>query len=61
MRSAENCAKFTAVEKARISYNKQRIFCANLVIKTKISYFNGLNPSLVSDNETFRKTVKSGF
>ena len=30
-------------EDARIAYKKQRNICTNLVLKTKISYFNGLN------------------
>ena len=45
-------------EETRIAYNKQRNFCTNLVIKTEISYFNSLNPSLVSDNKIFWKTIK---
>ena len=44
-------------EETRIACNKQR----NLVIKTKISYFNSLNPSLVSANKSFWKTVNPAF
>ena len=44
-----------------VAYNKQRTFCTNLLIKTKISYSNGLNPSLVSHNKTFWNTVKPAF
>ncbi len=46
---------------AKIAYKKQRNLCTKLVIKAKISYFNSLNPSIVSDNKAFWKSVKPAF
>ena len=46
---------------AKSDYNKQRNFCTNLLRKTKLSYFQRLNPSSITDNKLFWKTVKPVF
>ena len=51
----------TNTEVDKISYKRQRNFCANLVRKTKIAYFNNLNPSSITDNKAFWKTVRPAF
>ena len=40
------------------SYKQQRNFCLKLLRQTKEKYFNNLNAENVSDNNTFRKSVK---
>ena len=45
----------------RIAYTKQRNVCVNLLKKTKISYYEHLQPSNISDNKKFWRTVKPLF
>ena len=44
-----------------IAYKKQRNNCTNLFRKAKRDFYNNLNPSLISDNKKFWKTVKPFF
>ena len=46
---------------SKSAYNKQRNFCTKLLRKTKLSYFQRLNPSSITDNKLFWKTVKPAF
>ena len=51
-------------DKSDASYsadNKQRNKCTNLLRKAKRTFYNYLNPSLMLDNKTFWKTVKTFF
>ena len=43
------------------SHKKQRNFCLRLLRQTKEKYFNNINVKKVSDNKTFRKSVKPFF
>ena len=45
----------------RIAYTKQRNVCVNLLKKIKKSYYENLQPSNISDNKKFWKTVKPLF
>ena len=38
---------------SKSDYNKQRNFCTKLLRKTKLSYFQRLNPSSITDNKLF--------
>ena len=46
---------------AKLAYNKQRNFCTSLLRRTKREYYGKLNPSDISDNKKFWKTVKPFF
>ena len=46
---------------SKSDYNKQRNSCTKLLCKTKLSYFQRLNPSSITDNKLFWKTVKPAF
>ena len=43
------------------AFKKQRNFCVKLLRQNKRSYYNQLNPKIVSDNKKFWKTVKPLF
>ena len=43
---------------SNLAYKKQRNLCTSLLRKAKTKYYANLNPSLVTDNKTFWKTVK---
>ena len=40
------------------AYKKQKNYCSRLYKKERKKFFNGLNPSFVTDNKLFWKTVK---
>ena len=46
---------------ANIAYKKQRNICTSLLRKTKRSYFEKLDPSAISDNKKFWKSIKPLF
>ena len=48
-------------DSARNDYKKQRNICTNLFRKAKKDYYSNLNPSSVTDNKTFWKSVKPLF
>ena len=48
-------------DSARVAYKKQRNICTNLSRKAKSNYYSNLNPSSVTDNKTFWKSVKPLF
>ena len=43
------------------AYKKQKNYCSRLYKKERKKSFNGLNPSFVTDNKIFWKTVKPFF
>ena len=43
------------------AYKKQKYFCSGLYKKERKGFFNNLNPSFVTDNKLFEKTVKPFF
>ena len=43
----------------RKNYNKQRNYCATLLRNVKKEFYDSLDEKHVTDNKTFRKTVKS--
>ena len=43
------------------AYKKQKNYCSRLYKKERKKFFNGLNPSFVTDNKLFWKTVKPFF
>ena len=43
------------------NYKKQRNFCTNLLLRTKIEYFSKLDIIKISDSEKFWKTIKPFF
>ena len=45
----------------RIAYNKQRNYCASLILKEKIAYYSNLNVRDVTENKTFWRKVKPLF
>ena len=48
-------------QQANLAYKKQRNLCTSFLRKTKREYFANLNPSLISDNKKFWKTIKPLF
>ena len=48
-------------EKSFKAYKKQKIFCSRLYKKERKWFFNSLNPSFVTDNKLFWKTIKPFF
>ena len=48
-------------EIANINFKTQRVICTNMLRKAKRAYYKKLNPSLVSDNKRFWKTVRPSF
>ena len=48
-------------EKSFKAYKKQKTFCSRLYKKERIRVFNNLNPSFVTDNKLFWKTIKPFF
>ena len=46
---------------SREVYNKQRNYCAKLILESKIKYFGNLNVKNIPDNKIFWKTVGSIF
>ena len=46
---------------SHLAYKKQRNYCTNLFRKAKRDFYSNLNPSLISDNKKFWKTVKPFF
>ena len=52
--------KFRTPE-ANSAYKKQRNICTSLLRKTKRNYFENLDPSAISDNKKFWKTIKPLF
>ena len=45
----------------RKAYNKQRNLCVSLIRSEKKNFFSNINPSDITDNKTFWKTVKPFF
>ena len=45
----------------KVAYKKQRNLCTNLFRKAKLHYYSNLNPSSITDNKKFWKTVKPLF
>ena len=43
------------------AYKKQKNYCSRLYKKERKKFFNGLNPSFVTDNKLFWKTIKPFF
>ena len=43
---------------AHTAYKKQRNICTSLLKKAKREYYANLNPSVITDNKTFWKTIK---
>ena len=43
------------------AYKEQKNYCSRLYKKERKKFFNGLNPSFVTDNKLFWKTVKPFF
>ena len=43
------------------AYKKQKNFCSRLYKKERKRFFNNLNPSFVTDNKLFWKTIKPFF
>ena len=41
-----------------LAYKKQRNWCTNLFRKAKKEYYGNLNPSCVTNNKTFWRSVK---
>ena len=52
--------KIKTVE-SREAYKKQRNYCTSLLRKTKKSYYENLNVTLITDNKTFWKYIKPLF
>ena len=52
--------KIKTVE-SREAYKKQRNYCTGLFRKTKKSYYENLNMTLISDNKTFWEYIKPLF
>ena len=48
-------------EKSFKAYKKVKIFCSRLYKKERKRFFNNLNPSFVTDNKLFWKTIKPFF
>ena len=48
-------------EDARIAHKKQRNVCVSLLRKTKKTFYEHLNPGLISDDKKFWKQVKPFF
>ena len=48
-------------EKSFKAYKKQKSFCSRLYKKERKRFFNNLNPSFVTDNKLFWKTIKPFF
>ena len=48
-------------ESDKIAYKTQRNLCTNLFRKAKLYYYSNLNPSSITDNKKFWKTVKPLF
>ena len=48
-------------EKSFKAYKKQKNFCSRLYKKERKRFFNSLNPSFVTDNKLFWKTIKPFF
>ena len=48
-------------EKSFKAYKKQKHFCSRLYKKERKRFFNNLNPSFVTDNKLFSKTIKPFF
>ena len=48
-------------EKSFKAYKKQKNFCSRLYKKERKRFFNNLNPSFVTDNKLFWKTIKPFF
>ena len=46
---------------ADTAYKKQRNICTSLLKKTKREYYANLNPSVITDNKKFWKTIKPLF
>ena len=49
------------LEKSFKAYKKQKNFCSRLYKKERKRFFNSLNPSFVTDNKLFWKTIKPFF
>ena len=45
----------------RKAYNKQRNLCVSLIRSEKKDFFSNINTCDITDNKTFRKTVKPFF
>ena len=54
----ESIYRETLTEKSLKAYKKQKNYVSRLYKKERKTFFNSLNPSVVSDNRKFWKTVK---
>ena len=54
----ESMYRETLTEKSLKAYKKQKNYVSRLYKKERKTFFNSLNPSVVSDNRKFWKTVK---
>ena len=57
----ENNNRETLTEKSLKAYKKQKNYVSRLYKKERKMFFNSLNPSVISDNRKFWKTVKPLF
>ena len=57
----ENIHKKTLIKKSLKAYKKQKNYIRRLYKKERKMFFNSLNPSVISDNRKFWKTVKPLF
>ena len=57
----ENIHRKTLTEKSLKAYKKQKNYVSRLYKKERKMFFNSLNPSVISDNRKFWKTVKCLF
>ena len=53
--------KYLQTDESLTDYKKQKNYCGRLYKKERKKFFNGLNPSFVTDNKLFWKTVKPFF
>ena len=57
----ENNNRETLTEKSLKAYKKQKNYVSRLYKKERKMFFNSLNPSVISDNRKFWKTVNPLF
>ena len=57
----ENIHRKTLTEKSLKAYKKQKNYVSRMYKKERKMFFNSLNPSVISDNGKFGKTVKPLF
>ena len=57
----KNTSNQVKTDAAKSAYKRQRNYCTSLLRKNKIDYFKHLEPSSITDNKKFWRTVKPAF